>query len=162
TVARSSLFLQDHPTRERLSLPPQVDVDRGAGAVAGQKIVEYVKVSNRLPADRRDHITRLESGRLGRPSVLDQDDERPPFHRPAECADHAHGDGGLPSIQSGLPIATAVWPTANRPESPSGTDGRFLPSILTTARSVKRSAPIRTARNTRPSVNVSLISSAPS
>src|SRR6266542_3762190 len=60
---------------------------------------------------------------------------------------------GPPSIQSGLPIATTVSPTASLDEAPSRSTGRPLPSILRTARSLNRSAPTLAARKTRPSVN---------
>ena len=69
---------------------------------------------------------------------------------------------GPPSIQIGLPIATTVSPTASLDEAASLSAGRLRPSILRTARSVNRSAPTMVARKTRPSVNATLISSAPS
>ena len=58
---------------------------------------------------------------------------------------------GLPAIPSALPIATTASPTCSVSESPSGTVGRPVRSILTTARSWVRSSP-----TTRPRTDVAV------
>ena len=66
------------------------------------------------------------------------------------------------SKPNGEPIATTHSPTFSLFGSPKRTAGRPVASILITAMSVRRSAPITLALNSRLSVKRTLISSAPS
>ena len=66
------------------------------------------------------------------------------------------------SKPNGEPIATTHSPTLSLFGSPKRTAGRPVASILITAMSVRRSAPITLALNSRLSVKRTLISSAPS
>ena len=62
----------------------------------------------------------------------------------------------------GLPTAITHSPTLIFSESPTGRVGRFLPSILMSARSVALSVPMMRAENSRLSLSVTVSSSAPS
>ena len=66
------------------------------------------------------------------------------------------------SSPNGEPIAITHSPTLRRLESPILTAGKPLASILTTATSVRLSAPTMRALNSRLSVRVTITSSAPS
>ena len=66
------------------------------------------------------------------------------------------------SKPNGEPIATTHSPTLSLVGSPKRTAGRPVASILITAMSVRRSAPITLALNSRLSVKRTVISSAPS
>ncbi len=66
------------------------------------------------------------------------------------------------SNPNGLPIATTHSPTLSLSGSPIVTRGRSLASILRSATSVRLSAPMTFALNSRLSVSLTLTSSAPS
>ncbi len=66
------------------------------------------------------------------------------------------------SSPKGEPMAITHSPTRKRDTSPMRTVGKRVASILTTAMSVRRSAPTTRAENSRPSVSVTTTSSAPS
>ena len=63
---------------------------------------------------------------------------------------------------NGLPTASTHSPTFKRSESPTGMAGKSSPSILTNAKSVVGSVPITRPFISRPSCNLTEISSAPS
>ena len=66
------------------------------------------------------------------------------------------------SKPKGEPMASTQSPTRSLPGSPRLTLGRPLASILSSATSERGSAPIRRARNSRLSLSLTMISSAPS